>query len=266
MSTATFLIPSHWFSCKNRLLIRTVFARIFLTCTGHDHVPFLHARTHVQQNVHCFMDFEYLSKESLPVSCVGLGTRFAVLVLAYCSDDRNPWSLRPPHFLFNRETSWLHLKTQQTHHNVWQTPWSKWSSDLSAAILYRASAMAPSTPSSNLSSKTSKKDKSSASSSDHHDTSKEKKKEERRRRKIESAKRSRERLRNEPHWVELQLADNRDRIDKLSQTVEQLSEDLHRPAGSTKSQQDSSSTPSKRPSWYGDPFWTVIVFSEKNLT
>lgn len=82
--------------------------------------------------------------------------------------------------------------------------------------------------------------------------------EQQRRRNIESAKRSRERLRNAEKWMEIQIAENEDRISRLENKMRTLSQELATPDGRKKKRsQGSASGPSdssQRPSWFGQPF------------
>lgn len=75
--------------------------------------------------------------------------------------------------------------------------------------------------------------------------------EQRRLRNIESAKRSRDRMKNEPQWMELQMNENKDRIKLLERTVETLTNELtgmdRRKLGKKRGGDD-------RPAWFGEPF------------
>lgn len=79
-----------------------------------------------------------------------------------------------------------------------------------------------------------------------------KKSESRRRRNVESAKRSRERLKNEHKWMEIQLSENEDRVRKLEKRVKDLTSELMAPP--RKGRNGLANVHSERPSWHGEPF------------
>lgn len=81
--------------------------------------------------------------------------------------------------------------------------------------------------------------------------------EQRRLRNIQSAQRSRDRLKNEPKWMQVQMSENEDRMRYLEKQVIELTEELSktkdkrntgRPKGRDSYQE------SDRPAWFGDPF------------
>lgn len=84
--------------------------------------------------------------------------------------------------------------------------------------------------------------------------------EDRRLRNIESAKRSRERLRREPEWLEIQMRENEDRIKVLEKTIGGLEEELNpKPRRKTErtrhpKHSGKQSSVDKRPEWFGEPF------------
>lgn len=76
--------------------------------------------------------------------------------------------------------------------------------------------------------------------------------EERRLRNIESAKRSRARLRNETAWMQVQMSENEDRMRYLEKKVKDLTDELRTPQRNRSSKH--SPHPEKRPDWFGEPF------------
>lgn len=103
--------------------------------------------------------------------------------------------------------------------------------------------------------------KSKKSSSDH-TTDAAQRHEQQRLRNIQSAKRSRDRLKHEDKWMEVQASENADRIRKLEQKVTSLSQELlssssRKPSRSSTSSFSSNhdlSRTEERPSWFGQPF------------
>lgn len=75
--------------------------------------------------------------------------------------------------------------------------------------------------------------------------------EQRRLRNIESAKRSRDRMKNEPQWMELQMNENKDRIKLLERTVETLTNEL---TGMDRRKSVKKRGADDRPAWFGEPF------------
>lgn len=78
--------------------------------------------------------------------------------------------------------------------------------------------------------------------------------EERRRKNVESAIRSRERLKNEQNWMSVQMKENDDRMKKLERQIEELTEELTVPQKSRSSKMKATSGHGDRPSWFGEPF------------
>lgn len=76
--------------------------------------------------------------------------------------------------------------------------------------------------------------------------------EERRRKNIESAVRSRERLKNEQNWMAIQMSENEDRMKRLEKKIDQLSQELS--GSKSRSKKGSSSSQNDRPKWFGEPF------------
>lgn len=77
--------------------------------------------------------------------------------------------------------------------------------------------------------------------------------ESKRARNILTAKRHKERLSKEHHWMEIQAAENEDKIRKLEKRARHLMEQLDsgsRPSPSVTSENKHES----RPKWFGDPF------------
>lgn len=103
--------------------------------------------------------------------------------------------------------------------------------------------------------------KSQKRSSDH-PTDAAQRHEQQRLRNIQSAKRSRDRLKHEDKWMEVQASENADRIRKLEQKVTSLSQELlstasrkpTRPTASSYSTNNNLSRTEERPSWFGQPF------------
>ena len=85
--------------------------------------------------------------------------------------------------------------------------------------------------------------------------------EQRRLRNIESAKRSRERLKNEPEWIEIQMRENEERIIQLEKKIGGLEQELQtspkKPASSSVRHSihfGNIPKTEKRPEWFGEPF------------
>lgn len=80
--------------------------------------------------------------------------------------------------------------------------------------------------------------------------------EQRRLRNIESAKRSRERLRSEPSWMKVQVYENSERIRKLENALDSLEKEVPRSSQKqlSKRAQKGAADSEKRPNWYGDAF------------
>lgn len=90
--------------------------------------------------------------------------------------------------------------------------------------------------------------------------------EQRRLRNIESAKRSRERLRREPQWMEVQMKENEERIRMLENTIGGLTKELqkkpkkkneavrHSIHFGKQAQHHPHFHGEKRPEWFGEPF------------
>lgn len=84
--------------------------------------------------------------------------------------------------------------------------------------------------------------------------------EQRRLRNIESAKRSRERLKNEPEWIEIQMRENEERIVQLEKTIGGLEQELQttpkKPASGVRHSIHfgNLNKNDKRPEWFGEPF------------
>lgn len=76
--------------------------------------------------------------------------------------------------------------------------------------------------------------------------------EERRRKNIESAVRSRNRLKNEHQWMVIQMRENDDRIKKLERKLTELSDELTQ--SHSRPSKKSNSSQSDRPKWFGVPF------------
>lgn len=79
--------------------------------------------------------------------------------------------------------------------------------------------------------------------------------EDRRLRNIESAKRSRDRLQNEPSWMKVQVSENNQRIRQLEKTMDDLERTV--PGSRVSSKKNTAGRPGtteKRPKWYGDAF------------
>lgn len=84
----------------------------------------------------------------------------------------------------------------------------------------------------------------------------------RRERNVQSAKRSKDRLKNEHRWMEIQTLENEDRIRFLERRMDVLIAELERPPSQSRSPKPAShqcSLSTDRPSWFGAPFWTVFL-------
>lgn len=77
--------------------------------------------------------------------------------------------------------------------------------------------------------------------------------EQRRIRNLQHSKRYKERVRNEPLWLEIQFKENEDRIRKLESQVTSLTSELSRPSRNLRYGGRPSAT-EKRPEWFGEPF------------
>lgn len=83
--------------------------------------------------------------------------------------------------------------------------------------------------------------------------------EQRRIRNIESAKRSRDRLKNETTWMEMQVQETNDRMRALERRVKDLTDELSTPSRTSrinspdKLRRTMTFTPD-RPKWFGEPF------------
>lgn len=79
-------------------------------------------------------------------------------------------------------------------------------------------------------------------------------------RNIESAKRSRSRLKNRAHWDLIQIEENKDKITQLERRVHELSEELmESPRKSKQKRKDALQNAfdnkyEQRPNWFGEPF------------
>lgn len=78
-------------------------------------------------------------------------------------------------------------------------------------------------------------------------------KEDRRRKNVESAIRSRDRLKNEQHWMSIQMQENEDRMRNLEKKVVELTEELVG-SKSRSSKKARPYVPDDRPKWFGEPF------------
>lgn len=79
-----------------------------------------------------------------------------------------------------------------------------------------------------------------------------KEKDERKKKNIQSAVRSRDRLKNEQEWMSVQMSENEDRMKKLAKEIDNLETELKEPkAPKTRT---SSSSQKDRPDWFGKPF------------
>lgn len=96
------------------------------------------------------------------------------------------------------------------------------------------------------------KPSSRGSSSKREKKTKETKDEEQRIRNIDSAKRSRERLRLEDKWMQVQALETADRIGRLEKQVSDLYSDIA--SGSGKNRKSSIESREEKPSWFGDAF------------
>lgn len=78
----------------------------------------------------------------------------------------------------------------------------------------------------------------------------------RRKRNVESARRHKQRLKNEYNWMRIQAEENESRIKQLETEVRDLTVELTSPPGksSRKKAQPNSSSTENRPSWFGEPF------------
>lgn len=76
--------------------------------------------------------------------------------------------------------------------------------------------------------------------------------EEQRRRNIDSAKRSRERLKFEDKWMQVQALETSDRIGRLEKEVGDLSAQIGK--GSRSEHPQGNESRDDRPSWFGDAF------------
>lgn len=79
----------------------------------------------------------------------------------------------------------------------------------------------------------------------------------RRQRNVESAKRSRDRLKNEPLWMHVQLSENEDRMRKLEKCVHELTSELKSSSRSRTRRPVKGHDFAKqgeRPAWFGEPF------------
>lgn len=103
------------------------------------------------------------------------------------------------------------------------------------------------------SSKSGSSKKSAGTSKDESKKSREVRHEEQRRRNIDSAKRSRERLKFEDKWMQVQTLETSDRIGRLEKEVGDLSAQIGKSSRSQRSQ--GSESRDDRPSWFGDAFW-----------
>lgn len=79
--------------------------------------------------------------------------------------------------------------------------------------------------------------------------------EERRLRNIESAKRSRDRLKNESNWMHIQMNENEDRMSHLEKTVHHLTNELTSPPRRNKKSSSSVKNQNEdKVSWFGEPY------------
>lgn len=78
----------------------------------------------------------------------------------------------------------------------------------------------------------------------------------RRRRNVESARRHKQRMKNEYNWMKVQTDENAQRIKQLERTVQDLTMELARPSEYTKhtKPRPGGSHNDARPSWFGEPF------------
>lgn len=86
---------------------------------------------------------------------------------------------------------------------------------------------------------------------------KDRRREERRLRNIESAKKSRERLKNESSWMQIQMNENEDRMKHLEKTVRDLTNELKSPPRHLRKSSASRKRVTEiedRPSWFGEPY------------
>lgn len=81
---------------------------------------------------------------------------------------------------------------------------------------------------------------------------KQKDNDERKRKNVESASRSRDRLKNETNWMAIQMSENEDRMNKLEREIDSLQKELN--TTSKKKPSKNSSTQKDRPAWFGKPF------------
>lgn len=79
----------------------------------------------------------------------------------------------------------------------------------------------------------------------------------RRIRNVQSAKRTKDRLKNEHRWMEIQTLENEDRIRLLERRIDILTAELERPSPSSSSVRPPLCSPppnTERPAWFGAPF------------
>lgn len=74
-----------------------------------------------------------------------------------------------------------------------------------------------------------------------------------RRRNVESARKSRDRLKHEEKWMMVQVLYNSDRIDRFEEDVAKLSAEVRR-IQADESKEMSLDSKETRPSWFGQPF------------
>lgn len=88
----------------------------------------------------------------------------------------------------------------------------------------------------------------------------------RRKKNIDSANRSRDRLKNEHKWMSVQMSENEDRMRRLEKTIDSLTSELDTsapqsskkdnagPSSSRKDKTGGSKDKSDRPKWFGEPY------------
>lgn len=76
--------------------------------------------------------------------------------------------------------------------------------------------------------------------------------EDRKKRNVQSAIRSRDRLKNETNWMSIQMSENENRMKNLERQIESLQNELTSSKPRERSKQNSSQK--DRPAWFGQPF------------
>lgn len=74
----------------------------------------------------------------------------------------------------------------------------------------------------------------------------------RRQRNVDSAKRSKDRLKNEHKWMEVQMSENEGRVRELERRARDLASELEKPSKNHRSVKPTGKD--NRPAWFGEPF------------